>query len=380
MKTLPAILAVAIALVLTAAPMMTFAAGIVTFTSPTQGSTVNGPYTIAGQVSPAQSGADNLFIKVTSPTGTIVDAVNAPVTPTSGAFSYATTSGTSWVSGTYTITASDSYGATGSETFNFVAKTPPPSSGVALLAWATASTPINGGTSASVEATVAWNNGTVVKSTTFTGVVITPDGKVSTLGSPTAVSGAPGAFWWTIPTTSSQTGMWVVMMTASTGKYGVFTQTSFTVSDIATATSQASMAQSITALSSTLTSIQSSLSAVSQAVSGVQSSVSGVATQLNSLPSLIRTAGDKAGNLTSTLNTISSGITQLQGSVTSLGNQLSGVTTAANAAQSAAASANTAAGNAKDAINSTSTYVLVVVVIAAITLVLELAILVRKLS
>lgn len=106
---------------------------------------------------------------------------------------------------------------------------------------------------------------------------------------------------------------------------------------------------------------------------------------------------DIMGNLTAIKNvlaTLQSGqtsqngqLTGIQGSLTSIASQLTsitnslaGVTTAVNAAGTSAANAATAAQNAQNAVASTQTYVLVVAALAAITLVLELAILVRRLS
>jgi len=205
MKTLPAILAVSLALVMALAPLTVFAAGTVTFTSPTSGSTVSGPYTITGTVSPAPTLPDNMFIKVTNPSNNVVDVADVPVTTGTGAFTYSTTTGTgsTWPSGTYTITGTDSNGNTGSSTFNFVATHQVSSGGLALQLWATASTPINGGSSAQVEALTEWNNGTFASSVTFKAIVITPNGQATQVsGSPTAVSGQTGAYWWTVPTTS----------------------------------------------------------------------------------------------------------------------------------------------------------------------------------
>jgi hypothetical protein len=73
----------------------------------------------------------------------------------------------------------------------------------------------------------------------------------------------------------------------------------------------------------------------------------------------------------STLGTVASG---------TIASLVQAATTAANTASTSAQGANTAATNTKSSVSDTETYVLVVAVLAAITLVLELAILVRKLD
>jgi hypothetical protein len=87
--------------------------------------------------------------------------------------------------------------------------------------------------------------------------------------------------------------------------------------------------------------------------------------------------------ITATLGTISSGVTALTGSVNTIQTAVTGIssqlTTVSNGIQSVSGiSAQLTTLN--NAINNNQTYVLVVAALAAITLVLELAILVRKLS
>jgi len=84
--------------------------------------------------------------------------------------------------------------------------------------------------------------------------------------------------------------------------------------------------------------------------------------------------------VSSAVGGLSTGITNIQSSLTSITNTLSSINTAVGNAATDASNAATDASNAQSAISSTTTYVLVVAVLAAITLVLELAILVRKLS
>jgi uncharacterized protein YoxC len=111
----------------------------------------------------------------------------------------------------------------------------------------------------------------------------------------------------------------------------------------------------VSGLGGQLTSIQGSLSTITSDVQG-----------LSSLGSQMTTLGTKIDGLTSALSGVTSSLSTIQSSLTS----------AANNAQTAATDASNAANGASTA----QTYVLVVAVLAAITLVLELAILVRKLS
>ena len=127
MKTLPAIAAVSIAMALLLVPLASVAAGSISFTSPTSGASLKGSasYTISGSVSPTPTQADEVGIVVKNPASQIVDQDTATVT--SGAFSYATAVGgtSSWTSGIYTITATDSFGATGTTTFTYTSSISP---------------------------------------------------------------------------------------------------------------------------------------------------------------------------------------------------------------------------------------------------------------
>jgi hypothetical protein len=125
MKALPTLAAVAIAIALVMSPMIVNAAGVITFTSPTSGASYSGSqsYAISGTISPAPTQADQVGITVKNPSGQTVDV--ASVTVSSGSFTYSTAVGgtSAWVTGTYTISALDSYGATGTITFSYTAPT-----------------------------------------------------------------------------------------------------------------------------------------------------------------------------------------------------------------------------------------------------------------
>lgn len=93
------------------------------------------------------------------------------------------------------------------------------------------------------------------------------------------------------------------------------------------------------------------------------------AAALTSIQSSLTSITNTLGTLTSSLNTISSGITAVQSSITSS-------TSGFGALAGVPAQITTLTSD----VNNNQTYVLVVAALAAITLVLELAILVRKLS
>ncbi|HEV2174034.1 MAG TPA: hypothetical protein VGS04_08125 [Nitrososphaerales archaeon] len=91
--------------------------------------------------------------------------------------------------------------------------------------------------------------------------------------------------------------------------------------------------------------------------------------QLNTIQTALTSITNTLGTITSSLNTISSGITAIQSSITS---STSGFGALAGVPGQITTLTND--------VNNNQTYVLVVAALAAITLVLELAILVRKLS
>ena len=267
MRTLPALAAATIAVALLLSPMVVTGAGTISFTSPTSGSSYKGSagYTIAGTISPAPTQADQVGITIANPSGTTVDVGNVPVT--SGAFSYSTAVGgtPAWISGTYTITAQDSYGATGTTTFTYTAVT--------------------------------------VSTYNVTAALVNIQNEIAVL--------------------------------------------------------QRDLKGNFTAISATQASQGTTLQ-------GIVSSLATLSSNLNTL----------SGNV----NTLSGSVTSLQGSVTSIGSQVASINTAVQALGTQVTTAANNAQNAANAVNSTQTYVLVVAVLAAITLVQELAILVRKLS
>ncbi len=265
MKPLPAIAAASIAMALLLVPMVSVAAGTISFTSPAAGSSFKDSqaYTISGTISPAPTQPDQVFITVKNPSGSTVDSASATVT--SGAFSYSTAVGGSsaWVAGTYTITAQDTFGATGSTTFSY-----------------TVAPPFN-------------------------------------------------------------TTQWIL-----------------------------NIARNQTIIEHQLTNIQGNLTAMKASEAAEQKNNAG---NFSAITSALST-------LSGSMTQLSSSVSAIQNSLTSLASTVGTINTNVNGLSSGIGNAVTQATNAANNASSAQTYVLVVAVLAAITLVLELAILVRKLS
>jgi hypothetical protein len=115
---------------------------------------------------------------------------------------------------------------------------------------------------------------------------------------------------------------------------------------------------------------------IGDAITSMSTSISGFSTSLANIQSSLTTLTGDVTTLQSSVTSLASQITTLSGTVSSAAQSAS---SAATAAQQAATAAQQAASNSSG-LSNTSTYVLVVAVLAAITLVLELAILVRKIS
>jgi archaellum component FlaC len=280
MKTIPLLAATGLAVLLLVSPAVVFGAGSISFTSPAAGASYQGTqsYSIAGTVSPTPSQADNVFISVKNPAGTIVDAGSVAVSLTTGGFTYATATGgsASWYTGTYTITATDSYGATGSITFSY-------------------------------------------------------------------------------------TGL------APTGTYNLQGNITY-------------IEKQLKIMNTTLNALAAQDNTESSNIAALQQSVSAISNNLQTVASNVATLQTNLATLTTNVGTLQTDVTNMQGQLTTISNNITTLNAAVQAAQQAAQNAQKSADNANSAVSSTQTYVLVVAVLAAITLVLELAILVRKLS
>ncbi len=339
MKTIPALIATALVLALIFSPLVAHAAGNITFSSPASGSAYKGTqtYTITGVITPAPGVSDSVFLSVKNPSGTTADAEFASVNPSTGSFTVnAVTGGSSaWcVSGTYTIAGTDSYGAAGSTTFTYTAACGGgPTTG--LVFQAQASSLVLAGDTAMVSALVV-QNGTPVSGANFTGSWLWAPGSTTPtpLGSPTA--GPAGTYEWSYPVSSSaKAGLYAVYLGLTIGGSTTWTQTGFTVS------SSVAPASGLTGLNTVVSNLATTLGQMQTTLGSVNTAVGGLSTQLTQIQTTL-------GNVNTAVQSLST-----------LSSQLS---------------------STSGAISSTQTYVLVVAVLAAITLVLELAILVRKLS
>jgi hypothetical protein len=339
MKTLPTLFATAVVVALFLAPLTATAAGTISITSPTSGSAVHdGSYTIAGTVTPAPGQVDTVGISVKNPSGTVVDTEQTSASPTTGAWSLsAVAGGPLWTaSGTYTITATDSLSATGSTTFTYTAPTTATAGYVTVLG---------------PSLLLPGQTGNVFIWASSTGSVtawyLAPGSSSTTALAPNRVSPSPGGLvvysaTFTLPA-GAPDGVYLVGASVSNVTSG------FSASNIGSFTVNGQLATK-----------------ASSSTGPLQKDLAGNFTALNSAISALSTAVGTVGSAVGTANT---GITNIQ---TTLGN----VNTAVQSLSGLSDQLKTATSG----ISSTQTYVLVVAVLAAITLVLELAILVRKLS
>lgn len=335
LKTIPALIATALVLALILTPLVAHAAGSITFSSPASGASYSGSqsYSITGVITPAPGVADSVFLTVKNPSGQTVDASSSSVSPSTGGFTYSTAVGGSanWVTGTYTISGTDSLGATGTTTFHFTASTPSSTGFVTVLG---------------PNLLLPGQTGNVFIWASSTGSVtawyLAPGSTSTTALAPNRVSPSPGGLviysaTFTLPA-GSPDGVYLVGALVSNATSG------FSASNIGSFSVNGQLAT------------KSSASASNAAL---QNDLKGNFTALNSAIAALNTA----------VGTANTGITNIQttlGNVNTAVQSLSGLSDQLKAATSG--------------ISSTQTYVLVVAVLAAITLVLELAILVRKLS
>jgi hypothetical protein len=259
MKTIPALIATALVLALIFTPLVAHAAGSITFSSPTSGAAYKGTqsYSITGVINPAPGVADSAFITVKNPSGQTVDATSASVNPSTGGFTYATATGGSanWVTGTYTIAATDSYGATGTTTFTYTAAGTATTTGLTFQAQA--SSLVLQGDTAMVSALVV-KDGTPISGANFTGSWLWAAGSTTPtpLGSPTA--GPAGTYEWTVPVSSSaHAGLYAVYLGLTLNGATTWTQTGFTVST--SVANGASLGASLTSLNTAVTGLSTTL-------------------------------------------------------------------------------------------------------------------------
>jgi uncharacterized protein YoxC len=399
-------------------PMLASAtSGSITYSSPVSGATYTGvaSYTISGTITPTPTLPDNVAITVTlqggspSPLDEQTVAVGA-----GGTFSYSTNAGgnAAWVTGTYVITAFDSNGATGTTTFKYTAT--PTTSSTSGFATIEAPTLLLLGQSGNI---FIWSSapGTV------TAWVLAPGSTTTTALTTTRVSPNPGgldvyAASYSVSATAT-TGVYLVgaTITNATSGFAASNIGSFTVnggvatsSALATITTDvtglaglgtnitklsasiASLTSSVSTLQSDVNSITSSLGTVSSNVNSINTAVSGLSTTIGSLTTSVGTLTSDVTGLQTTVSTLSSTVNTISTSVSSLSSSISTLTTDVTGLQSTVnglgnlsgqmTSLQTSVTNLNSSVSNDQTYILVVAVLAVITLVLELAILIRKLS
>ncbi len=433
------LLAAPILVALILSPMFAAAAaGTIAFSSPAAGSSFSntGAYTITGTISPTPTLPDNVVITVTlqgsvSPVDEQTVAVGA-----GGTFSYATTYGgaADWTTGTYTITAFDSSAATGTTTFKYTAGiTMTSTSGYLTIE---APTVLQAGQSSNIDiwtsgpgTIVAWYLAPGATSTTSLStsqVVPYPGGldvytATVTLGS----AAANGVYLVGATVTNSSSSLAASNIASFTVNNGIASQTAvtalqtsvtalqtsvtalttslsgITASIAALGTSVTSANAGIASLNTAVTSLQGTVGTIGTTVSGLGTSVSGLTTQVNTLSSTVSGISSSLGTISSSISTlqssvqgVSSSISTLTSDVTTLQSTVGGIQTTVNGLSglsgqmtslqtsltNSMSGLQTSVSNLSSSVSNEQTYILVVAALAVITLVLELAILIRKMS
>jgi hypothetical protein len=366
MKTLRTIAAVILAAFMVFGPTMAFAAGEAV-TASTNAPSYSGQATIqvTGTVTPAPTSTNTAVVVTTKGPNGVVDTGTANVATGTGVYTYTFVSGGSanWTPGTYVVNATyGGPGGSGSTTTTFGYTTAqgqivPGSS--AINVQVTASTPVAPGGSEYVAILTSWDsNGSLAAATFQTVHYHTPSGTLVTLCSSAAQSGCTGTFTtihkgfytinFTVPSSATSGGYFVHAWTSGPGQgqgLGQFTVQLGTSGDAA------------------------ALAAINTQLNGLTSSIAVLTTGFGSINTQLQTVASNTNGISSSLNTISTGVTGLTTSLANIAPNLTKLDTVAGAITSM-----------QNAINNNQTYVLVVAALAAITLVLELAILVRKLS
>jgi hypothetical protein len=379
MKTLRTITAIVIAVVLVLGPALAFAA--VSVTVQTNASTYSGQSAIqiTGTVTPAPSASNTAVVITTTGPAGAVDTGEAAVATGTGAYSYPLVSGGSpmWVSGTYTVNAT--YGGPGGassevSTFSYSASTTTSGGSVSptIDIFVSATSQVFPDSTVQIEAMTVWsNNGTLATASTLSATLVAP-GATSTsgssLGTPSASSRGEYIWTYTVPQNAAAGAYFVQVLAKDGGSVG-WGLGQFTVSTVSVNDPSGPALQSI----------QNSLSSLTTAVSGIQTTLSTISSSIQSLTSSVNALSGIQTSLASSASTLSA----IQTSLTSITSGISGIESTLNNIASNISAVNGISGqltSLNGAINNNQTYVLVVAALAAITLVLELAILVRKLS
>jgi hypothetical protein len=411
MKTLPTLAAALLAALVVLGPTAVYAATTVTVAAGAPSYAGAATITITGSVTPVPTAPTNVILTITNPSGGIADVSSNIVSLTTGTYSYSVAAGgnPNWnIPGTYTVTATVS-SVSASTTFQYT-----PSGGIGtggssapyLVVEAVANTPVWPGQTETLAVLVQWNNGSLAcDSACFTTVhFYTPTGTLVTIFNPANSSTNPiivhrGFFiWsWKVPA-NYQDGLYAIHAWASLTAGGVKYQgqglTSFTINSAIASTPQITalkaeldgFSAALSGATGSLGSLTTQVGTVATSVTDVQNSLSGITTTLNTIQGGLAGIGDiktsltsvksSVDSLTSSVNSLSSTMGQIQGNLNNLLSSLGTLQTTISNLSGLSAQIT----SLQNAISSNQTYVLVVAALAAITLVLELAILVRKLS
>jgi len=372
MKTLRTIAALLLSAFLVFGPTLAFAAGE-TVTASTNAPAYSGQsnITVSGTVTPAPAGANTAVVVTTKGPAGVVDTGTSPVATGTGAYSYTFVSGGGalWVGGTYTVNATyGGPGGSGSTTTTFTYSgtqiTPGGGGPNSINVQVTASTPVAPGAQEYVAILTSFaGNGSLAAATFQTVHYHTPANTLVTLCSSASQSGCTGTF------TTIHKGFYTINFTApaAAGGYFIHAWTNGpVVSGVSTGQGQG-LGQFTVQIGTGSDAPQ--LTQIQTTLNGITSSIAVLTTGFGSINTQLQTVATNTNGISSSLNTISTGITGLTTSIGNIAPNLSKLDAVAGAITSM-----------QNAINNNQTYVLVVAALAAITLVLELAILVRKLS
>ncbi len=281
-------------------------------------------YTVSGTVSPtpAPSGTSAL-VQVFNPSNVLVDAAAASVTPATGAFSVTLTAGGSalWSTGTYTVRATYAHDltetpSTDAKSFSFTGAAA--AVGAALFMSIDATSPLLPGQAGRVYVLLSWANGSLASVTNFPiQHYHPPAGALVNFGDFQTVH--PGLYFFEFPAQTAA-GAYAAHVQANVSNVKVQGLTVITVSD------QLASASAVAGLSTDLGTLKSSVTA----------------------------------------------------DLTTLKSDVAGAKVSADAAKSSVDTLKTDLANLGSSIGNVSTFVLVVAALAAITLVLEIAILIRR--
>jgi uncharacterized protein YoxC len=391
MKTIRTLAAVLLAAFLVLGPAVAFGATLA-MTLQTNAPSYAGQSTItvSGTVTPAPTIPNTAVVITTTGPNGVVDTGEAAVATSTGAFTYTLVSGGSagWTSGTFTVNGTwGGQGNTATKTTTFLYTAGQGGGGgggnptTAVNVQVTASTPTLAGQQEYVGILTSFaQNGSLAGVTFQTIHYHTPQGTLVTL-----CSSAPPAAGCTGTFATIHVGFYQINFTApaTAGGYFIHAWTNgpksagvssgqgqglgqFTVQAASNvnpdAAALASIQSALTTLTTTVNGIQSSISVLTAGFGTINSGLQTLTTNVNGIPSSIST-------LQSAVNTISTGVTGITATLSGLSNSLNTLN-----------GIGTQLTSLNNAVNNNQTYVLVVAALAAITLVLELAILVRKLS